>query len=201
VTTDPIQIDPLHRVSGPATAWTRVNIAEGIPGVSTPLNWSWWDDGNERMIRGAYHDIGVLSAVETWLGSRGARAEAELIDPVKARLIREFLAALETERGRVGREDPEKAFTGSTPRDSPHRHHVCVFGALELETPVIRNNASIPRGIRRSGRREPTRDRGFTARWPPDFEFICGGNFDGWMGSGNRTAKVRDRVQCSQSPR
>lgn len=51
-------------MSGPATAWTRVNIAEGIPGVSTPLNWSWWDDGNERMIRGAYHDIGVLSAVE-----------------------------------------------------------------------------------------------------------------------------------------
>jgi pyruvate,water dikinase len=64
VTKDPIHIDPLHRVSGPATAWTRVNIAEGIPGVSTPLNWSWWDDGNERMIRGAYHDIGVLAEVE-----------------------------------------------------------------------------------------------------------------------------------------
>ncbi|MEZ4292239.1 MAG: hypothetical protein R3E53_17530 [Myxococcota bacterium] len=56
--------DPLHRVSGPATAWTRVNIAEGIPGVSTPLNWSWWDDANERMIRGAYHDLGVLASVE-----------------------------------------------------------------------------------------------------------------------------------------
>lgn len=58
------ELDPLHRVSGPATAWTRVNIAEGIPGVSTPLNWSWWDDANERMIRGAYHDLGVLASDE-----------------------------------------------------------------------------------------------------------------------------------------
>lgn len=57
-------IDPLHRSSGPLTAWTRVNIAEGIPGVSTPLSWSWWDEANERMIRGAYQDIGVLSSVE-----------------------------------------------------------------------------------------------------------------------------------------
>jgi pyruvate,water dikinase len=56
--------DPLHRVSGPHTAWTRVNIAEGIPGVSTPLNWSWWDDANKQMIRGAYFDMGVISRIE-----------------------------------------------------------------------------------------------------------------------------------------
>ncbi|MEZ4331839.1 MAG: PEP-utilizing enzyme [Myxococcota bacterium] len=61
---DATDLDPLHRVSGPATAWTRVNIAEGIPGISTPLNWSWWDDANERMIRGAYCDLGVLASVE-----------------------------------------------------------------------------------------------------------------------------------------
>jgi pyruvate,water dikinase len=58
-------IDPLHRVSRRATAWTRVNIAEGIPGVSTPLNWSWWDAANDRMILGAYRDIGVLARVES----------------------------------------------------------------------------------------------------------------------------------------
>ena len=57
-------IDPLHRVSGPKTAWTRVNIAEGVPGVSTPLSWSWWDEANERMIRGAYRDMGVVASVE-----------------------------------------------------------------------------------------------------------------------------------------
>ena len=61
---DSTPIDPLHRVSGPTTAWTRVNIAEGVPGISTPLNWSWWDEANELMIRGAYRDIGVLSSVQ-----------------------------------------------------------------------------------------------------------------------------------------
>ena len=53
--------DPLHRVSGPGIAWTRVNIAEGIPGVSTPLNWSHWDEASERMIRQSYCDMGILS--------------------------------------------------------------------------------------------------------------------------------------------
>ena len=53
--------DPLHRVSGPTIAWTRVNIAEGIPGVSTPLNWSHWDEANEKMIRQSYFDMGILS--------------------------------------------------------------------------------------------------------------------------------------------
>ncbi len=57
-------VDPLHRVSGPDTAWTRVNIGEGIPGVCTPLNWSWRDDTQERTIRGAYYDMGVLSRIE-----------------------------------------------------------------------------------------------------------------------------------------
>ena len=57
-------IDPLHRQSGPGVAWTRVNIGEGIPGVCTPLNWSWRDDAQERTIRGAYYDMGVLSKIE-----------------------------------------------------------------------------------------------------------------------------------------
>lgn len=59
---DPVAFsDPLHRVSGPGIAWTRVNIAEGIPGVSTPLNWSHWDEASERMIRQSYCDMGILS--------------------------------------------------------------------------------------------------------------------------------------------
>ena len=59
---DAVQLsDPIHRVSGPSTAWTRVNIAEGIPGVSTPLNWSHWDDADEYMIRQSYVDMGVLA--------------------------------------------------------------------------------------------------------------------------------------------
>ena len=56
--------DPIHSESGPEVAWTRVNISEGIPGVSTPLNWTFWDPSIENMVRGAYHDMGVLDTMD-----------------------------------------------------------------------------------------------------------------------------------------
>jgi pyruvate,water dikinase len=53
--------DPLHFVSPPGTAWTRVNMAEGLPGVLTPLSWSFWDESLEEMILKSMVAIGVLS--------------------------------------------------------------------------------------------------------------------------------------------
>ncbi len=70
------------------------------------------------------------------------------------------------------------------------RHRTYVSGAFELETFVSRNNAAIPRGLRRSDRRDPTRDRGSEAQRTPQLGLICGGNSRGWMGSRNRTANV-----------
>jgi pyruvate,water dikinase len=52
--------DPLHRQSGSGTAWTRVNMSEAMPGVATPLSWSFMDDTTEKMVRGAYFDMGVI---------------------------------------------------------------------------------------------------------------------------------------------
>ena len=52
--------DPLHRRSEPGTAWTRVNMSEAMPGVATPLSWSFMDDTTEKMVRGAYFDMGVI---------------------------------------------------------------------------------------------------------------------------------------------
>jgi pyruvate,water dikinase len=51
--------DPLHTVSSPSIAWTRVNIAEGQPGVNTPLSWTWWREEGELMMRTSYRDTGV----------------------------------------------------------------------------------------------------------------------------------------------
>jgi pyruvate,water dikinase len=52
--------DPLHDRSGPDTFWTTVNAAEALPGVSTPLNWSWFGDAVERAFRRTFVDMGVL---------------------------------------------------------------------------------------------------------------------------------------------
>ena len=52
--------DPLHQQSAPDTVWTRVNTAEALPGVLTPLGWTFWQEPLERAMRGAFSDIGVL---------------------------------------------------------------------------------------------------------------------------------------------
>jgi len=56
----------LHQVCGPDVDWSRVNTAESIVGVQTPLSWSFWDQGGESGFRRAYCELGFLprSAIE-----------------------------------------------------------------------------------------------------------------------------------------
>jgi pyruvate,water dikinase len=55
----------LHHVSALAgVAWTRVNAAEALPGLLTPLGWTFWDSRVELALRGAFADMGVLKASE-----------------------------------------------------------------------------------------------------------------------------------------
>jgi phosphohistidine swiveling domain-containing protein len=52
--------DPTHMDQSPGVLWTTINTAEAIPGVSTPLNWSFYRDAIEAGIRGSWVDLGVL---------------------------------------------------------------------------------------------------------------------------------------------
>ncbi|MGH9040474.1 MAG: PEP-utilizing enzyme, partial [Acidimicrobiia bacterium] len=52
--------NPLHHRSRPRTAWSRVNTAEALPGVLTPLGWTFWMEPLELGMRGAFADIGVI---------------------------------------------------------------------------------------------------------------------------------------------
>jgi pyruvate,water dikinase len=53
-----------HNSSGPETAWTTVNTAEALPGLLTPLGWTFWERGVELGFRGAFADLGVLKERE-----------------------------------------------------------------------------------------------------------------------------------------
>jgi phosphohistidine swiveling domain-containing protein len=45
--------DPLLGPPSSARFWTTVNAAEALPGVPTPMNWTWYDEGTEAaMLRG-----------------------------------------------------------------------------------------------------------------------------------------------------
>src|ERR1043166_6833990 len=56
--------DPIHDAeAGPGIAWSTGNMAEAMPGVATPLNWSFfrlWDDA----IHEAFREAGVYTAAE-----------------------------------------------------------------------------------------------------------------------------------------
>jgi phosphohistidine swiveling domain-containing protein len=65
-TLQPLRDDPLHMQSGPDTIWTVVNTAEALPGVLTPLSWTWWEDGIELGMRWCFYDLGVLRRDEVF---------------------------------------------------------------------------------------------------------------------------------------
>src|SRR5262245_57986842 len=52
--------DPIHMVSGPGVAWSRVNLSEAMPGVLTPLGWTFWADATEASARRIFWRLGVL---------------------------------------------------------------------------------------------------------------------------------------------
>lgn len=57
--------DPLHW-TGPesSSAWTTVNISELLPGVPTPMTWSFFRDGIDGAFFGGFHALGALSTKE-----------------------------------------------------------------------------------------------------------------------------------------
>lgn len=66
--------DPVHQRAGADTYWTTVNATEAIPGTTTPLTWSFYDDATELALRGTFALMGVLRADEVALpGSRDER--------------------------------------------------------------------------------------------------------------------------------
>jgi pyruvate,water dikinase len=54
----------LNERSGTHTRWTTVNMAEVLPGVLTPLGYTFWRDPAETGLRAAFADAGVLARSE-----------------------------------------------------------------------------------------------------------------------------------------
>jgi phosphohistidine swiveling domain-containing protein len=60
-TTDP---GVIHRPSSSRAWWTTGNVAEAVPGVLTPLTYTFWTRPFERSVRGSYAEMGVLSRAD-----------------------------------------------------------------------------------------------------------------------------------------
>jgi phosphohistidine swiveling domain-containing protein len=53
-------VDVLHQHSGPDVTWSRVNMAETVVGVQTPLSWCCWDDFGEMAFRLGYRQLKLV---------------------------------------------------------------------------------------------------------------------------------------------
>src|SRR5882724_7007386 len=63
--------NPLHwEATDPGVLWSPGNVSEAIPGVSTPLNWSFVGDAIELAGRRGFAALGVLAPGEARLGPR-----------------------------------------------------------------------------------------------------------------------------------
>lgn len=56
--------DPLHDETEADILWSRVNLSEAVPGVPTPLNWSFWLTMTERSSRAIFHRMGVMDKAD-----------------------------------------------------------------------------------------------------------------------------------------
>ncbi|HEV3354874.1 MAG TPA: PEP-utilizing enzyme [Acidimicrobiales bacterium] len=55
-----MNVDPVDQGSAPDTLWTVTNTAEALPGVLTPLAWTFWNEPCEMGMRRAFHRLGVI---------------------------------------------------------------------------------------------------------------------------------------------
>jgi phosphohistidine swiveling domain-containing protein len=67
---DPDEVTLLHGHSARDGLWTVTNMAEAIPGVTTPMSWSIWLPVSEFVNRNHYRFIGALSRAEALLPHR-----------------------------------------------------------------------------------------------------------------------------------
>jgi len=60
------RIEPgvIHRPSSDRTWWTTGNVGEAVPGVLTPLTYTFWARPFERTVRGSYAEMGVISRTD-----------------------------------------------------------------------------------------------------------------------------------------
>jgi hypothetical protein len=65
---DITEFGPVHHWSLPGTLWTTINAAEQMPGVLTPLGFTYWIGPCDRGTKGEFRRLGILRAGEVTLG-------------------------------------------------------------------------------------------------------------------------------------
>ena len=147
--------DAVHEPGKPGTAWSTTNAAENFPGVATPLGWTFWREGIERGMRGAFADLGVLR-------------ESEVVFPPSAdeRFTSVFFGRYS------GNVDRMRLVSDLMPGTSGSETELQIFGSVRPEVPdhpSARRYPAIarklPRSLLRSSRRLRAQRAAVDAWW------------------------------------
>ncbi len=57
-------VSDIHRPGSDHSWWTTGNVGEAVPGVLTPLTYTFWATPFERTVRGSYSEMGVISRAD-----------------------------------------------------------------------------------------------------------------------------------------
>jgi phosphohistidine swiveling domain-containing protein len=134
--------DSLVGASDPNTTWSTTNVAEAMPGVLTPLNWSVWGPAAEMSIRRSFNQIGALELADVRIPSR---IEERIFGVFHGRIAiqGDFFCEMGNRLpGTSGAAVAEQLFAGATPEDFE-------------STPVRRYYLKIAVGLPRSFLRSP----------------------------------------------
>lgn len=133
----PDLVDNLHAVSERSTLWSRVNAAEAMPGVHTPLSWQFWDGSADRAVRALYRYMGLLS--------RGELAQPAHIDDRclavfhgQATLNVDFFRMIADRTPGTSSDDFERDFLGSVGARSSGRSDRRYYVSAKLRSPIVR---------------------------------------------------------------
>lgn len=123
----------------PEITWSTANTSEALPGVVTPLTWSFFGDPTERGMRQTFYDMGVLTSGET---EPGATPEQRLWAPFYGRAagnVDAFCRIADRTPGTSGSAMAEQMFGSVQPFviDSPNRRRYPVV-AGKLPVAAIR---------------------------------------------------------------
>jgi pyruvate,water dikinase len=142
----PEEENVLHQICESAIAWSRVNTAESIVGVQTPLSWSFWDDGGELGFRRAYCELGFLPRSALTIPNRIDEKFTAIFYGRASTNVSAFRAALDA-MPFTSTEDAEQSFFST--RSTDERDSISGQRRLEASLRLPLAALGLPRRLRR----------------------------------------------------
>jgi pyruvate,water dikinase len=138
--------DPLHNDSDPGAYWSTGNFGEAMPGVMTPLGWTFWGPTADRATRGAFASMGALSKAESTYPSDPRQRVANVFYGRVAGKVNFLVGIGDRLPGTTGAAVAEQV-VGAMPAELTSSHTRRRYPAIALRFPY--SFATINRRVRR----------------------------------------------------